>query len=88
MHIFAVNESFIIKEIKGESVLLNAESGDYFGLNSVGTDFIKLVDGKASIDQIIAVMSKVYDVKENILKSDINELIEILVEKTILLTVE
>ncbi len=84
MIIYRVNDGFIIKEIKGEAVILNAKTGEYFGLNDVGNDFVQLIDGSTSLDTIIDKLLEMYDVGRAIIEGDINELIEAMVNKNIL----
>ena len=37
-----INSEIIAKELQGETVLLNKESGDYFTLNNMGTEVYNL----------------------------------------------
>lgn len=79
------NPDFIFKEVKGESVLLNPKTGDYFGLNEVGTDFFKLIDGEKDLEQILAELFEIYDVETEILRRDVTELADAMRQKGILL---
>lgn len=84
MSIYRINEGFIIKEIKGDAVILNAKTGDYFGLNGVGNDFVQLIDGNTSLEVIIDKMLEMYSVDRAIIENDINELVEAMISKGIL----
>lgn len=88
MALFRKSSKFIFKEMKGSSVILNGESGDYFGLKEVGTDFMKLVNGERDLDQIIMELQKIYDVDEVTLRKDIAELAEQLTRQGILIADE
>lgn len=68
------NAGFIFKEVKGEAFLLNAKTGDYYGLNAVGCDFLKLVDGKRTMEEIERELLGMYDVEPCQLSADISEL--------------
>lgn len=86
MKILKRNNDFVFKKVKNEAVLLNAKTGDYFGLNEVGTDFYMLVDGKISMEEIIKKIMDDYDVDKEILQKDIDELADKMLEKGILLS--
>lgn len=79
------NQDFLVQVVKGEAVLLNAKTGDYFGLNEVGSDFYQLVDGKKNLDEIIDLLEQEYDVHREVLKADLEGLVVRLLEKEILL---
>jgi len=78
------NTDFIFKEVKGETVMLNVETGDYFGLNEVGTAFIMLTDGKTTTKEIINALHEAYDISFDTLENDIKDLISKMIEKKIL----
>lgn len=79
------NQDFLVQVVKGEAVLLNSKTGDYFGLNEVGSDFYQLVDGKKGLEEIIDLLDEEYDVKREVLKADVENLVARLLEKKILL---
>lgn len=87
MGVLKQNQDFIFKQVKGESVLLNAKTGDYFGLNEVGTDFFKLVDGVKNIDEITEELLNLYEVEKDTLQRDLEELTGKMLEKGILVKV-
>lgn len=87
MGVLKQNQDFIFKQVKGESVLLNAKTGDYFGLNEVGTDFFKLVDGEKNMDEITEELLNLYEVEKDTLQRDLEELTGKMLEKGILVKV-
>lgn len=78
------NQDFLVQVVKGEAVLLNAKTGDYFGLNEVGNDFYQLVDGQRSFEEIVDLLEKEYQVEKAVLEADLEFLTAQLVEKQIL----
>ena len=84
---YKINPSFIIKKIQDDVVLLNVDTGDYFGLNNVGADFLNLIDGIKSVDDIIYEMFKEYDIDRKTIETDISELCDSLEENNIILKV-
>lgn len=78
------NNDFLVQVVKGEAVLLNAKTGDYFGLNEVGNEFYQLVDGEKSFDEIVDLLDQEYQVERNTLKQDLEELVGLLIKRQIL----
>ena len=72
--VFVKNQDFIWSEVGGEAVLLNVESGDYFGLNDVGLSFWEKIDGQTPLSKIISLMLDEYEVEEPVLLQDLDEL--------------
>jgi hypothetical protein len=64
-----------------EAVLLNLASGTYFGLDEVGTRMWQLISEHGSTDKVVATMLDEYEVAENQLRDDLNNLIQQLNEK-------
>ena len=81
------NEAYIIKEINDDVVILNPNTGDYFGINSVGADFMRMIDGKKAFTEIVDEMNKMYDVSYEILSADLTALVDSLVKNNILLKI-
>ena len=80
-----VNGKIIAREIQGETVLLNKESGDYFSLNAVGTDIYNCICKGMETETIVSFLLDRYDVEHNTLKNDVISLVSELKEKKIIL---
>ena len=80
-----VNDKIIAREIQGETVLLNKESGDYFSLNAVGTDIYNCICRGMETETIVSFLLDRYDVEHNTLKNDVISLVSELKEKKIIL---
>ena len=80
-----INDKIIAREIRGETVLLNKESGDYFSLNAVGTDIYNCICKGMEIDVIVSFLLESYGVEHDILKQDVISLVSELKEKNIIL---
>lgn len=78
------NEEIVWRNLEGEAVLLNPNSGKYYGLNEVGCSFWEKVDGKNSLETIIDLLLEEYDVEKQTLQQDINELVRDLEERKII----
>lgn len=79
------NPDIVWKKMGDEVVLLNPETGKYFGLNRVGSSFWSLVDGQVTVDQIIDRMLGEYNVERERIAADILELIGSLEARGLLL---
>lgn len=57
------NPHVVFRELAGENggVLLNVESGQYHGLNTVGSLIWDLIDGERGIDHLIAELREQLD---------------------------
>lgn len=70
-----VNDDVLFQELQGEAVLLNLESGIYFGLDAVGTRMWQLM---AEQDQLAAVARSIvaeYEVGEEQCAADLLALV-------------
>ncbi len=74
----AATESVICADLEGEAVLLNVETGIYFGLDAIGTRIWGLLEQGASEGEILARMLEEYDVEPNHLKSDLSDFLRLL----------
>ncbi len=64
----------------GESVLLNLDTENYFGLNAVGSRMWALLTTAPSIEHAYTVLLEEYEVEPDELRRDLDALIEQLVE--------
>lgn len=79
-----VNESIISADLGTESVLLNVETGIYFGLDEVGAEIWgQLVQGRSE-DQIVDRLLDAYDVDRATLAADVATFLDTLEARGIL----
>ena len=76
-----VVEDVVFRDLAGEAVILNLDSGMYFGLNEVGTRFWHLLSEHGSTEQAITTLLTEYEVEEECLRQDIEILIQQLIDK-------
>ncbi|MDA1315105.1 MAG: PqqD family protein [Acidobacteria bacterium] len=79
-----IPEHVIFQVLDGEAVVLNVESGRYFGLNEVGTRFWQGLEQGHSGEQITELLLGEYDVERPELQRDLAELIAALKERNLL----
>ena len=64
------------RDLNGEAVILNLESGTYFGLNPIGTRIWSLLQEDGSLRRTFEVVQQEYDVGPDELEGDILRLVE------------
>ena len=79
-----IHPSVICRELGGETVLLNLESGVYYGLDSIGTRVWQLLQDHTP-GEVCAIMIGEYDVSADVLENDVVRLVHELSEKGLLL---
>ena len=77
----AINPSVIYRELAGEVVLLNLQSGVYYGLDAVGSRVWQLLMQSRGVDDVCATLLDEYDVSAEAVRADVQRLIGELSEK-------
>jgi hypothetical protein len=65
----------VARQIGGETVILNLESGTYFGLNAVGARIWELIGEGKSVNEVRSVMLAEFEVSEDVLDRDLERLL-------------
>lgn len=73
-------ENVLFRELESESVILNLDSESYFGLDDVGTRMWLVLTESDSIQAAYEALEDEYDVEPDLLRKDLIELIEKLIE--------
>jgi hypothetical protein len=60
--------------VAGEAILIRLDTGTYFSLNKIGTEFWEMLDGEQSIGDHAAVIAKRYEVDTAMVLADLLEL--------------
>ena len=66
-----VPEAILFRELNGEAVLLNLESGTYFGLDAIGTRIWQLCEAHSSIEAVWDALQDEFDAPADALKTDL-----------------
>ena len=85
--VFRGREGVVKQRASTSLVLLDIESGEYYSLNEVGDRVWELCDGSRSIRAVIAEISREYDASEDVIATDVTELLEELVGANLLVEV-
>ena len=79
-----VGEDVVSRELDGEAVILNLESGTYFGLDPVGTRIWALLQKNGSLRGTFETLLQEYEVAPNRLEEDLLRLVKELHTKGLL----
>jgi hypothetical protein len=71
-----IPEQVIARQVGDETVLLNLESGTYFGLDPVGSRFLELLQADGALAAVIAPMLEEFEVTEARLEADLLQFAE------------
>ena len=69
-----ISKNVLFREIDDEAVLLNLQSGIYFGLDKVGTEIWRWIGEDGRLDKILDKMTRHYDVAPRTAGPDLLEL--------------
>lgn len=76
----SVPEDVLIRELDGESVILNLKSERYFGLDEVGTRMWEVLSSSKTIADAYQTLLLEYDVVPEQLQIDLDNLLEQLIQ--------
>jgi hypothetical protein len=76
-----IPDDVLISKLQEESVILNLDRERYYGLDDVGTRFLSVLTASESIEAACETLAKEYDVDGQLLRQDLRELVEKLVEQ-------
>jgi len=68
-------EGVTFREVGGEAVLLNLNTGTYYGLNEVGTFVWQQMDGEHTIDDLVGAICATYAVEQGQAITDVRRLV-------------
>lgn len=70
-----ISREVMFQEVGGETVLLDLESEQYFGLDKVGTRIWKLINDGATTHGLVERLLKEYEVERPQLERDVSDLL-------------
>jgi hypothetical protein len=78
------NPDAVAEFMRDEVMLLHTRTEQYFALNEVGAKLWSLADGRCNVSDILAVLREEYDVDQDELRTDVEELLTELVTNQLL----
>ncbi len=82
-----IPESLFMQEVDGETILLDANSEEYFSLNETGTMFYKLLKEESSLQDVIEILQETFEISKEQLERDLLSFTTALQEKKLLVVV-
>lgn len=83
-----IPETVLSTELQDEGVLLNLETGEYFGLDEVGLDMWKVLGASGTLEAARATLLEQYDVAEEVLAGDLRAFVTTLVERKLVIATD
>ena len=68
---YAPGPDVVFRELEGEAVLLNLETGIYFGLNATGLRMWQLIEQHRTLDRVLALLTREFDAPAAELEADL-----------------
>jgi len=81
-----VPEDVIFRELDGEAVILNLDTGMYFGIDAVGTRMWQLLETQASLREVWVALQAEYDATPERLERDLLDFVDGLSAKGLVTT--
>jgi hypothetical protein len=83
-----IPETVLSTELQDEGVLLNLETGEYFGLDAVALDMWNILCNSASVESARADLLERFDVTEEVLTRDLDAFIATLAARKLVRVVD
>jgi hypothetical protein len=74
-------DDIVFREVDGEAVILNLETGIYFGLDRVGTRIWRLIEEHGQLGRVLGALQAEYDAARDVLERDLLRLAGELIDK-------
>ena len=81
---FRIPDDVIFRELDGEAVVLNLDTGIYFGLDAVGTRIWRLLEERKPLKTVLDTLVDEYDAPPERLRNDLLAFVERLTGKGLL----
>jgi hypothetical protein len=73
---FRIPDEVIFRELDGEAVVLNLDTGVYFGLDAVGTRIWRLIEERKPLRLVLETLIDEYEASPDRLQSDLLAFVE------------
>ena len=83
-HKYQLQKDVLLTDVEDEMVLLDMRNGQYYGLNNVGCEILKLITERKTVAEIEVEISRRYQIDKQAAQIDIAELISDLLKQNLL----
>ena len=80
----AVADAVVSRELDNEAVLLNLDTGIYFGLDPVATDMWRAIRSAGALQDVYETVRAQYDAEPAVLRNDLLQLVNQMLAKGLL----
>jgi hypothetical protein len=85
---YQLAEHVSFTDVDEDAVLLDLNTGAYFGLNHIGAQLLNELKAHNSIENAVALIAGQYQLTANTVRADVDELIEQLLEQNLITKIE
>ena len=85
---YQLAEHVSFTDVEDEAVLLDLNSGAYYGLNHIGAQLLNELKARNSIENAVILIAAEYQINYNTVQADIDELIKQLLHQNLIIVVE
>lgn len=78
-----IHDDAVFRELDGESVILQLQSGTYFGLDPVGTRLWRILEAEGSLRRVSEIALLEFDTTAEVLEQDLIDLVTALEQKAL-----
>jgi len=78
------SNELLASEVDGEIVMMNIESGKYYGTNSVGSEIWKLLDSPILVSDICKKLTKDFEIDDATCETEVMDFLQSLEKESIL----
>ena len=71
-----VDTNLLVSQLAGETVLMNTATGDYFGINAVGTKIWNLLAQPVSSDTLVDSLIGTYDISSEQCRIEVKQFLQ------------
>jgi len=83
MESYRISDNAIRQNVGDESVILNLDNGQYYGLDEIGSRMLDLIEQHGQVDTVVDVLVDEYDAEVEKIATDLRELLDELKEQGI-----
>jgi hypothetical protein len=83
-----INDKIIFRDIDGQIVLVNLQSGFYYSLNETGTVVFRLIKERRGVSDIVRSLADMYELPQEAVRLDLDGYLDALFEEKILVESE
>ena len=78
------NKEMVTSNIDGEIVMMSVESGEYYGLDEIGSRIWEIIENKIKVDELITRLLDEFEVDKTICENDTLDFLNELLSKNLI----